>query len=91
MALLQRPLDPPRDDENQVKEFIGAALPAGSNLWSKAGWTSEVRHDAAYVELPAGKKLMVVIFTRGQAEDLTLVPAAMRNLLTELELPPLLP
>jgi hypothetical protein len=91
MTLLQRPLDPPRDDENQVKEFIGAALPAGSKLWSKAGWTSEVRHDAAYVELPTGRKMVVVIFTRGQADDVTLVPAVMRNLLTELELPPILP
>ena len=91
MTLLHRPLAPAREDENQVKEFIGEALPAGSRLWSKAGWTSEVRHDAAYVELPTGKKLVVVIFTRGQASDVTLVPAAMRNLLTELELPPLLP
>src|SRR5581483_10991953 len=39
MALLERPLSPPRKDENQVTEFIGEALPAGSKLWSKAGWT----------------------------------------------------
>ena len=52
----QRPLDPLRKEENQVKEFLGESLPAGSKLWSKAGWTSEVRHDAAYIELPNGKK-----------------------------------
>src|SRR5947208_145386 len=28
MALLARPLNPPTADENQVKEFIGASLPA---------------------------------------------------------------
>ena len=91
MSLMQRPLNPARDDENQVKEFIGAALPEGSKLWSKAGWTSEVRHDAAYVELPNGRKMVVVIFTRGQADDVTLIPGTMRNLLQELELPPILP
>jgi beta-lactamase class A len=85
MALLERPLNPPRADENQVKEFIGEALPAGSRLWSKAGWTSEVRHDAAYVELPNGKKWVLVIFTRGPADDVTLIPAIAKNVLAELQ------
>ncbi len=84
MNLLQRPLVPLREEENQVKEFIGEALPEGSRLWSKAGWTSEVRHDAAYVELPDGKKLILVIFTRGLASDVTLIPAITRNVLNEL-------
>lgn len=84
MALLERPLAPLREEENQVKEFIGEALPEGSKLWSKAGWTSEVRHDAAYVELPNGRKYVIVIYTRGQAADVTLLPAITRNLLGEL-------
>lgn len=84
LKLLERPLASAREDENQVKEFIGEALPAGSRLWSKAGWTSEVRHDAAYVELPDGKKMVVVIFSRGTAPDTTLIPAITRNVLTEL-------
>ena len=84
MALMERPLSPPRADENQVQEFIGAALPTGARLWSKAGWTSEVRHDAAYVELPGGRKLILVIFTRGIADDVTLIPAVAKNVLTEL-------
>jgi beta-lactamase class A len=84
MTLLQRPLSPLREEENQVKEFIGEALPAGAALWSKAGWTSEVRHDAAYIELPTGRKLILVIFTRGTAEDVTLVPAIAKNVLAEL-------
>ena len=84
MTLLHRPLSPPREEENQVKEFIGEALPAGSGLWSKAGWTSEVRHDAAYVELPNGRKLIVVIFTRGTADDVTLIPGITKILLEEL-------
>ena len=84
MALLQRPLAPLREDENQVKEFIGEALPPDTKLWSKAGWTSEVRHDAAYIELPTGRRFILVIFTRGLATDLTLIPAIARNVLAEL-------
>lgn len=84
MALLERPLAPPREDENQIKEFIGASLPEGAKLWSKAGWTNEVRHDAAYIELPNGRKFILVIFTRGAADDVTLIPAAAKNVLDEL-------
>lgn len=84
MKLLARPLAPAREEENQVKEFIGASLPEGSRLWSKAGWTSEVRHDAAYIELPSGRKLILVIFTRGIADDVTLIPAVTKNVLGEL-------
>jgi beta-lactamase class A len=84
MSLLERPLNPPRTDENQVKEFIGAALPPAARLWSKAGWTSEVRHDAAYIEMPGGKHFVLVIFTRGTADDVTLVPAIAKHVLEEL-------
>jgi beta-lactamase class A len=85
MELLHRPLSPVREEENQVKEFIGEALPTDARLWSKAGWTSEVRHDAAYVELPGGRKLILVVFTRGIADDVTIVPAVTRNVLAELQ------
>jgi hypothetical protein len=84
MALLERPLTPQREDENQVAEFIGQALPTDAKLWSKAGWTNEVRNDAAYVEWPDGRKLIVVIFTRGIADDVTLVPAVARNVFSAL-------
>jgi beta-lactamase class A len=83
-AFLERPLEPLRPEENQVKEFIGEALPKGSRLWSKAGWTTEVRHDAALIELPDGHKYVMVIMTRGQADDLTIVPGIARALLDEL-------
>ena len=83
LALLERPLAPPRPTENQVKGYLGAALPEGSRLWSKEGDTNEVRHDAAYVELPDGRKLIMVVLTRGAADDPTLLPAIGRHLLTE--------
>jgi len=85
MELLNRPLDTPRKDENQVKEFLGESLPAGSKLWSKAGWTSEVRNDAAYVELPNGPKFILVVFTRGTADDVKLLPAIGTKVLAEMQ------
>lgn len=85
MTLLERPLNPLRADENQVKDFIGESLPAGSREWSKAGWTSEVRHDAAYIELPGGRKLILVIMTRGTADDVKLIPAIAKSVLSELQ------
>ena len=83
MSLLERPLDPPRPDENQVKDFFGESLSPGTKLWSKEGDTSEVRHDAAYVELPSGRKLIIVILTRGAADDKTLLPSIGKHLLQE--------
>ncbi|MEY2490890.1 MAG: hypothetical protein QOC70_2832 [Verrucomicrobiota bacterium] len=84
LALLERPLAPTRPTENQVKEFVGESLPAGARLWSKEGDTSEVRHDALYVELPGGKKLIMVILTRGAADDKTLLPRVGKHLLAEI-------
>jgi beta-lactamase class A len=75
LELLKR--DPTQNDdseENQVKGFTGSGLPAGSKLWSKAGWTSNTRHDAALVELPSGKKFILVTFTLNHASDTTLIP-----------------
>ena len=85
MALLERPLAPPRPTENQVKEYLGESLPTGSKLWSKEGDTSEVRHDAAYIELPSGRKFVIVILTRGAADDKTLLPGIGKRLLAELD------
>ena len=84
LALLERPLQPTRPDENQVQGFFGEALPPGARLWSKEGDTSEVRNDAAYVELRDDGKYIVVILTRGAADDKTLLPGIGRQLLEEL-------
>lgn len=88
LDFLHRPLDKRKEDENQIDEFIGAALPAGSRVWSKAGWTSEVRHDAAYLELPSGRKLVLVVFTRGMSKVTEIIPEITRNVLDELESAP---
>ena len=88
LDFLERPLNPSRPDENQVKEFIGEAVPLDAKLFAKAGWTSEVRHDTAYIELADGRRLVLTIFTRGQAADVKLIPAIARNVMTEFEITP---
>lgn len=76
------------DANTQSREYVGAALPPGSKLWSKAGWTSEVRHDLAYVELPAGGKYVFAIFTRNHSKDKAIIPAVARLLLNGLAASP---
>ena len=71
MDLLKRDLSnlPPLvggDDENQVTGFLGEVLPSGSQQWSKAGWTSRVRHDAVYVEIPNKQPYLLVVFVEGK-------------------------
>ncbi|WP_088242222.1 serine hydrolase [Calothrix rhizosoleniae] len=70
MALLQRSVNPdklPQDvEEDQVTGFLGGGLPQTAKLWSKAGWTSQVRHDAAYIEIPDQRPYLLVVFTEGK-------------------------
>lgn len=78
MTLLARdPRTGDPDPDNQAK-FTGPALPPGAKLWSKAGWTSQTRHDAAYIELPNGAKFLLVIFTTDHAAERTIIHTAAR-------------
>jgi hypothetical protein len=73
MSLLSRdPAAKSADPDNQAK-FTGPALPAGAKLWSKAGWTSQTRHDAAYIELPHGAKFVLVTFTTDHAKETEII------------------
>ncbi|WP_414551164.1 serine hydrolase [Anabaena sp. CCY 0017] len=71
MNLLKRSLNPddlPTDiEEDQVTGFLGSGLSQDAQIWSKAGWTSQVRHDAAYIELPEQRPYILVVFTEGKA------------------------
>ncbi|EAQ76704.1 MULTISPECIES: serine hydrolase [unclassified Synechococcus] len=83
--LLSRSLDPglrAADPENQVDGFIGGGLPAAARLWSKAGWMSQARHDAAYVEIEGRAPFLLVIFSEGseRAVDDQLLPQLSRLL-----------
>lgn len=74
-------------EEDQITGFIANGLPRGSKLWSKAGWTSETRHDAAFIELPNGRRLVLVIFTTGHAHETDLLPSLTRTILATLPAP----
>jgi len=71
MAFMQRSLHPADllvDPENQVIGFLGGAFvsdaqPPQNKVWSKAGLTSWVRHDAAYIELSGCYPYLLVVFT----------------------------
>jgi beta-lactamase class A len=64
------------DVDDQAHGFTGIALKdyAGARLWSKAGWTSKVRHDAAYIELPNGARFVLVTFTEGHSNERDIIP-----------------
>jgi beta-lactamase class A len=64
------------DPDDQGRGFTGIALKdyEGARLWSKAGWTSKVRHDAAYIELPGGARFVVVTFTEGHSNERDIIP-----------------
>jgi len=86
MNLLKRSLNPeklPQDgEEDQVTGFLGSGLPENSQIWSKAGWTSTVRHDVAYIELPDQRPYLLAVFTEGkeQAKSREILPFVSRRI-----------
>jgi beta-lactamase class A len=69
-----------KDADDQGHGFTGIALQGmeGVRLWSKAGWTSTTRHDAAYLELPDGSKFVLVTFTTDHANEREIIPTVAR-------------
>jgi hypothetical protein len=67
-----------KNPDDQAHGFTGIALGQGARLWSKAGWTSTTRHDAAYIELPGGTRLVLVTFTTDHASEREIIPTVAR-------------
>lgn len=89
MNLMRRALDPrvlAADPENQVTGFLGAGLPLNAALWSKAGLTSKVRHDAAYIELAGYSPFQLVVFIEGaeHSQNEAILPFLMKTLLAQM-------
>jgi beta-lactamase class A len=65
------------DNDDQGHGFTGIALQGreGVRIWSKAGWTSTTRHDAAYLELPDGSKFVLVTFTTDHSTERDIIPS----------------
>jgi beta-lactamase class A len=70
-----------RRADNQIDGFFGQGLPPDARLWSKAGWTSDTRHDAAIIELANGRRFILAAFTEGRrlSENSRLLPALARE------------
>jgi beta-lactamase class A len=90
MKLMKRSLNPEvltADPENQVTGFLGEGLPKSAQLWSKAGFTSRVRHDAAYIELPNLRPYLLVVFMEGRANsnDREILPFISRQFVKTME------
>ena len=70
MQLLKRSLNPAEfvdsDGENQITGFLGEGLPSNAQIWSKGGWTSRVRNDTAYIEIPELSPYLLTVFTEGK-------------------------
>ena len=87
MQLLQRSLDPTNvdnDGENQITGFLGESLPSNARIWSKAGWMSRVRHDAAYIEIPNLSPYLLVVFTESKdnAQNKSILPFISQSIVT---------
>ncbi len=79
MDLMKRePFKPSTDPDSQAVGFTGKALidakMTDAKLWSKAGWTSRARHDAAYIETGDGLKFVLAIYTENHANDRDAIP-----------------
>ncbi len=70
--------------DDQAHGFTALGLPRDAKLWSKAGWTSTARHDAAYVELPDGRKFVLVVFTTGHAKERDIIPFVAKQIVKRL-------
>jgi len=73
-------------EPDQGNAFTGLALREikGAKLWSKAGWTSQTRHDAALVELPNGARFVLVTFTVDHANERGIIESVARSVIERL-------
>lgn len=90
LALMERDVAKARDaasgEDAEGAGFTGPALAPGMKLWSKAGWTSWTRHDAALIGLPDGGRVIIVTFTEStdHANNRRIIAAIARRLLADL-------
>ncbi len=85
LDLMKRDFSSPDSTDYQGREFIGKVsdqvLPSTAKLWSKAGYMSVARHDAALIEFADGRKIALVIFTEKHSDQKELIPEIARQLI----------
>jgi beta-lactamase class A len=89
MELLKRdPFAEGKAANSQATDFSGKALidekMRNAKLWSKAGWTSRTRHDAAYVETSDGLKFAIAVFTENRSDEKQIIPAIVSGVIHKL-------
>ena len=76
------------DPDSQDTGFSGKALldmkMTDAQIWAKAGWTSNARHDAAYIETADGLKFVLVVFTERHANDRDAIPNIVKGVIAGL-------
>ena len=85
LPLMKRDFD---DIEDEHIKFIAAGLTEFrddiSELYSKAGWTSKVRHDVALIKTNSGDEFLFVIMTRGLSKHNDLIPEIASKIFKEI-------
>lgn len=89
MDLMHRdPFAKADDPDSQDTGFSGKALldakMTDARIWAKAGWTSNARHDAAYIETAAGLRFVLVVFTERHANDRGFIPNVVKGVIAGL-------
>ncbi len=85
MKLIQHRLNPEDlapQDPYPIRGCLGEGLPSTAKLWSKFGQEQQIRHEAAYIEIPDLQPYLLVVFTEGkaQSQNLKLLPFISRQI-----------
>jgi beta-lactamase class A len=84
LNLLHRdPFTKSEDPDDQATAYSGKSLPHGSQYYSKAGWTSNTRHDTAYIRLPNGVEYTLAIFTVDNSKQMEIIPFVSQRIAQE--------
>ncbi len=83
LELLRRDVSDLQRADYQTRDFIGVALPPTAKLWSKAGYMSVARHDAALVEFADGKKIALIILTEKHSDQKGIIPEIARMIISK--------
>jgi beta-lactamase class A len=83
LELMKRGVSDLQNADYQTREFIGSVLPPTAKLWSKAGYMSIARHDAALIEFANGKKIALVILTEKHSDQKEMIAEIARPIVSE--------
>jgi hypothetical protein len=82
LELMYRPLEnePKNLVGSQRKGFLGEGLHRDCKLWSKAGWTSNCRHDAAIIQQGDNVTILTIFLNNAKAaENESILPKIARH------------